>query len=161
MDDHASSIKYLPYIKVLDLMSLDVPIKVTTSRRGTIDGPLWWKFAPSIPVMRLDPRSAVSMVNGVFCDRFNAYLFSQAFFTFYMYNNLYMGNPLKYYIDDTSYSFYYFIGEGEMLTVPLLVKHPLLNVILTQFDDGKPVLKIAINNQTTNVNSTHIERNTP
>lgn len=137
----STTIRYLPYIKVLNLLDLEFPIKVAISRRGGES--LWWKYAPCIPTILLDPRASVSVVNESFPDRFLSYLFSQTFFTIYMYNKLHLNDPLKFFIDGDNHSFYYFFSEDEVLTIPLLTKHPSLTVILTQFD-SQPVLKINV-----------------
>lgn len=136
-----SNISFTPYIKVINLLEFDVPIIVTVTKRD--DDKLWWKYTPSIPSIRMDPRSSVAFMGGVVGDRFAEYLFSQTFFTLYMYNNLSLNNPLKYYIDEENFEFYYFIDLDEVITIPLLYrdKRGLIGVTLTRFDD-QPTLKI-------------------
>lgn len=142
-----STIQYLPCIRVINLLELDTPIKVTLSSRDD-DTKMWWKFAPCIPSLVMDPRSSVTIVGTPYPeDRFKTYLLSQTFFTIYMYNKLSLDDPLKYYIDDDGFTFYYFIAYGEVLAIPLLMRHPMLNVLLSNFDH-RPVLKISVNNQT-------------
>jgi hypothetical protein len=136
-----TTVQYMPCIKVLNLVDIEYPVKLAISKRGGHS--LWWKYAPCIPTIVMDPRTSVSVLNEVFMDRFSAYLFSQTFFNIYMYNKLSFDDPLKFYVDEDHYSFYYFLSEGEVITIPLLRQHPLLVVMLTRFDD-RPVIKICV-----------------
>ena len=139
---------YVPLIRSINLLELDKPIKLTISKRGD-KGPLWWKYTPFVPSIQMDPRTAVSVVTEKFDNPFMAYLFSQTFFTIYMYNKMDFDDPLKFYVDDDTNSFYYFMCEGEILYIPLLTKHDDLNVSLTSYND-LPVLKIQVSHQTHN-----------
>ena len=144
-----SLIKYVPLIKSVDLKNLERPIKLTVDKKDD-KGPLWWKYTSFVPSIVMDPRTAVTVITEKFDNPFMAYLFSQTFFTIYMYNKLDFDDPLKFYIEEESNSFYYFINRGEVLYIPLLLKHDALNVTLTQFND-LPVLKIqCIKQQTQN-----------
>jgi hypothetical protein len=146
-------ITFVPLIKTVDLTKLDKPIKLTIDKKdATKDGPLWWKYVPFIPSIVMDPRTAVSVVSEEFDSPFMAYLFSQTFFTIYMYNKLDFDDPLKFYVETDSNSFYYFINQGEIIYIPLLLKNENLSVILTKFND-LPALKIQCKPQTNNGNS--------
>lgn len=139
---------FVPLIRSVNLLELEKPIKLTIDTKGD-SGPLWWKYTPFIPTIQMDPRTAVSIDLDKFDNRFMAYLFSQTFFTIYMYNKMDFDDPLKFYVDDDTNSFYYFINKGEILYIPLLTKHDDLNVTLTHFNE-LPVLKIQVSKQTPN-----------
>lgn len=138
-------ISYVPLIKTIDLTTLEKPIKLTVDKKTPNDDHLWWKYVSYIPTIIMDPRTAVSVITEKFENPFMAYLFSHTFFTIYMYNKLDFDDPLKFYVEEETNSFYYFINQGEILYIPLLIKHKNLKVILTQFNN-LPVLKIQTQN---------------
>jgi hypothetical protein len=141
---------FVPLIKSINLLELDKPIKLTIDSKSE-GGVLWWKYTPFIPKIQMDPRNGVSVVLNHFDNPFMAYLFSQTFFTIYMYNKMDFDNPLKFYVESETNSFYYFINQGEILYIPLLIKHNDLNVLLTHFNE-LPVLKIQVTKQIPNYN---------
>lgn len=143
-----TTIKYLPSIKVIDLLQITHPLKITvTTKDNDINGPLWWKFAPCIPHLNTDPKVAVSILPDYIGDRYLAYIFSQTFYTIFMYNNLVLDNPLRYYVDNQDGSFYYFIAKDEILIIPLLYRSPFLSVMFTKYNDN-PALKISVKSNT-------------
>lgn len=132
-------VSYLPIIKVFDVSDVDIPKKVTATRKT--DGKLWWKYTNTIPVEQHE-FSKIKIVNTGIVDRMVSYSFSQCLFNLLLYNNLELDRPQKYLFatENNMCTFTYFIDEDEIIVIPRL---PSNNQILkfTLCHDC-PVLKL-------------------
>lgn len=139
----STTVQRMPYIKVLDVTTFETPIKVMISR---VDGKLWWSYAPVVPTILTTERSVVKFVlrKGEDIDRYKRYLFTQAFYNIHMYNKFKLEEPMRFFLDDSGLSFYYFMKvDVDVVIIPLLYRDPQLSIIFTSFKD-RPAFKISV-----------------
>lgn len=132
---------FTPFIKVLNPCQYDTPIKVMVVKK---DGKLWWKHAPTIPVVVNKERNNVKVVEGR-CegDKFTTYLFSQLFHNIYLYNDLRMDLPQKFAFTNGRSLYYFLEVDVDVITIPLFYRSPNVSIMFTMFKD-RPALKIAV-----------------
>lgn len=138
MDDMV--IEYTPVIRVHDVSTLQVPQKVTVTRRP--DGQLWWKYAPVVPVQKNTPNE-IKFIESRGGDRLEAHKFSQCLFNLVMYNEFDLGRAQKFLFtsDHNCNRFVYFMEEDEVVVVPKLPNHGQ-QVIFTLYEDTYPAMKL-------------------
>lgn len=132
-------ISFLPVIKVLDVSDVELPIKVTATRRS--DGNLWWKHTPAVPRV-MHKYSEVQIASYSIQDRMNAYQFSQTLFNLLLFNTLQLHRPQKFTftVENDAIQFTYYVDEDEVIFIPRLPRNgQLLRFTLVE---NFPVLKL-------------------
>jgi hypothetical protein len=133
-------VNHLPVIKVLDVSTIPIPLKVTVTRRT--DGKLWWKYTNVVPDIMHD-FSTIKIADTGIADRMEAYKFSQCLYNLLLYNNLQLDMVQKFvftYENDMS-TFIYFIDEDEVIIVPMLPCHGQ-SLKFTLYENKYPILKL-------------------
>jgi hypothetical protein len=135
-------VKYLPVIKVFDVSNVDIPQKVTITRKS--DGKLWWKYANAVPTLK-NEFNTIKIIDMGIPDRMVAYKFTQCLFNFMLYNNLQLNKPQKFTFttDNDMCTFTYFIEEDEVIMIPKMPNNGQL-IKFSLFENKFPVLKLQI-----------------
>lgn len=128
-----------PFIKVFDPCQYDTPMYVMVIRK---DDNLWWKHTPAVPLVKQKMRTNVKIMESRGGDKFVTYLFSQLFHNIYLYNDLKMDIPQKYFLEGST--MYYFLEVGvDIVTIPLFYRSPFVSILFTCYKD-RPALKISV-----------------
>lgn len=138
-------VEYLPTIKVLDVSSISIPLKVTVTRRN--DGKLWWKYCNAIPQIQNDV-SKINIAQSGTVDRLISYRFTQCLLNLLIYNNLAMSTPQKFIFstDNDILVFIYFVDEDEIIYVPTLPNCEGNQTLkFTLYEDKYPIMKLQMN----------------
>lgn len=145
-------VSFTPIIKVLNPCEYDTPIKVMAVKK---DDKLWWMHAPVVPTIVANSRNNVKIIEGG-GDKFDTYLFSQLFQNVYMYNDLRMDLPQKFFMEGNV--LYYFLDvDVETITIPLFYRSPTVSIMFTKFKD-KPALKMSVTKSAANVGQPNPKR---